>query len=260
MNVDWRNRFGRNWITSVRSQGGSQNCWAFATTALYEAMIRIEHYLWTRRSEGDLARGTGKQAWDLGNIGEGTIFVERYGLADPDCFPWSEAAALYTAVPHGANLKATPLSPTSDRSGRTMRIAAGATTSLADPAQKKQWIDLVGPMAVLVVPPVDFGSLGSGIYKRTTNQLGGAHALLVVGFNDDERYWIVKNSWGPTSWGDGGFGRISYDAGLLEGPGFTGLRGTNPDPWAKRRLRNGVLIQGAMERCATTSRCSSRSA
>jgi len=243
MNVDWRNRFGRNWITSIRNQGGSQNCWAFATTALYEAMIRIEHYLWTRRSEGDLARGTGKQAWDLGNIGEGTIFVERYGLADPDCFPWSEAAALYTAVPHGANLKATPLSPTSDRSGRTMRIAAGATTSLTDPAQKKQWIDLVGPMAVLVIPPVDFGSLGSGIYKRTTNQLGGAHALLVVGFNDDERYWIVKNSWGP-GWGAGGFGRVSYDDGLLEGPGFTGLRGTNPDPWAKRRLRNGVLIQG----------------
>jgi C1A family cysteine protease len=38
MNIDYRNRFGRNWITSVRDQGGSSNCWAFATTALYEAM------------------------------------------------------------------------------------------------------------------------------------------------------------------------------------------------------------------------------
>jgi C1A family cysteine protease len=164
MNVDWRNRFGRNWITSVRNQGGSQNCWAFATTALYEAMIRIEHLLWTRRSEGDLARGTGKQAWDLGNIGEGTIFVERYGLADPDCFPWSESAAIYTAKPHGANLSAIPQSTTSDRSGRSMRIKAGATTSLTDTAQKKNWIDLVGPMAVMLDPPGDFGSLGTGVY------------------------------------------------------------------------------------------------
>lgn len=243
MNVDWRNRFGRNWITSARHQGGSLNCWAFAATALYEAMIRIEHLLWTRRSEGDLARGTGKQAWDIGNIGEGTIFVERYGLADPDCFPWSESAALYTAKPHGASLSALPLSPTSDRSGRTMRIAAGAITSLTDPAQKKQWIDLVGPMAVIIVPPNDFGSLGSGIYMPTTTVTGGAHALLVVGFNDDDRCWIVKNSWGP-GWGVGGFGRVSYEAGLLEGPAFIGVRGTNPDPWAKRRLRNGVLIQG----------------
>ena len=40
--VDWRNRFGANWISSVRSQGGSQNCWAFATTAMFEAMVRIE--------------------------------------------------------------------------------------------------------------------------------------------------------------------------------------------------------------------------
>lgn len=243
-NVDWRSRFGRGWITSVRNQGGSQNCWAFATTALYEAMIRIEHLLWTRRSEGDLARGTGKQAWDLGNIGEGTIFVERYGLADPDCFPWGEAASLYTSKPHGANLQATPLSTTPDRSGRTMRIAAGATVTLTDPAQKRQWIDLVGPMAVILVPPADFGSLRDGIYIPTTSALGGAHALLVVGFNDDERYWIVKNSWGTASWGVDGFGKISYDAGLLENVGFTGLRGTNPDPWAKRRLRNGVLVQG----------------
>jgi hypothetical protein len=243
MNVDWRNRFGRNWITSVRNQGNSQNCWAFATTALYETMIRIEHLLWTRRSEGDLARGTGKQAWDLGNIGEGTIFVERYGLADPDCFPWSESAAIYTAKPHGANLSAMPLSTTSDRSGRSMRIAAGATTSLTDTAQKKNWIDLVGPMAVMLVPPADFGSLGTGIYMPTTTVRGAAHALLVVGFNDDNRYWIVKNSWG-SGWGDGGFGRVSYDASLLEPETFVGLRGTNPDPWAKRRLRNGLLVQG----------------
>ena len=30
----------------------------------------------------------------------------------------------------------------------------------------------------------------------------------------------------------------------MEGAAFVGLRGTNPDPWARRRLRNGVLIQG----------------
>jgi hypothetical protein len=95
----------------------------------------------------------------------------------------------------------------------------------------------------MIVPPNDFGSLGNGIYMPTTTVTGIAHALLVVGFNDDDQCWIVKNSWG-SGWGVGGFGRVSYQAGLLEAPAFVGVRGINPDPWAKRRLRNGVLIQG----------------
>ena len=247
--VDWRNRFGSNWITTVRDQGPTQNCWAFAATALYEAMIRIEHCLWNWRSEGDLARGTGKQPWDLGNLGEAIFFVEHYGLADPDCFPWSTAAALYTSKPHGAQMQALPLSPTPDRAGRTMRIAVNSSTTLTDAAQQKQWIDLVGPMATLVQPPGDFGELRDGIYVPAVPGTGMAHALLVVGFNDDEQYWIVKNSWGP-GWGVGGFGKVSYNsattpaAGILQGATFYGVRGTNPDPWIRRRMRNGALVQG----------------
>jgi Papain family cysteine protease len=241
MSVDWRNRFGRNWITSVRNQGGTSNCWAFATTALYEAMVRIEHCLWSSRSEGDMVKGVGKQAWDLGNIGEGITFVEKNGLADPDCFPFGDAAALYTA--QESNQTVTLLSPTPDRVGRTVRVPVGSSTSLTDPAQKRQWIDQVGPMATMVTPPVDFGSLGKQVYIPTTTVLGGVHALLVVGYDDAGQYWIVKNSWG-TGWGDGGFGKVSYTANLLEPASFAGMRGTNADPWCRRRLRTGALIQG----------------
>ena len=197
--VDWRSRWGWNWITTARNQGGSQNCWAFAATALYEAMVRIEHCVWCRRSEGDGARGAGKQAWDFGNIGEFSIFVERYGLADPDCFPFSTSASIYSAKPHGAALSALPLSPTPDRAGRTLRLPAGHLTALTDVDQKKTWIDAVGPMAVMVNPPADFGALGSGIYT-TVGPGAGVHALLIVGYDDPGGYWIVKNSWGP-GWG-----------------------------------------------------------
>jgi hypothetical protein len=239
--VDWRNRFGANWITSVRNQLSSENCWAFATTALYEAMVRIEHGLWNRRSEGDLVHGVGKQSWDLGNIGECTAFVERYGLADPDCFPFGLSAVLYTAKEGGGG--ATPFSPTPDRAGRSVRIAPSMTTALTDPTQKKQWIDTVGPMATMVNPPADFALLRGQIYTTSTGS-GPTHALLVVGYNDTQQYWIVKNSWG-TGWGVGGFGMVGYVANLLEPATFVGLQGTSPDPWARRRLHNGVLIQSS---------------
>src|SRR5215472_15907966 len=240
--VDWRDRYGANWITSVRDQQSSENCWAFASTALYEAMVRIEHCLWNRRSEGDLVHGVGKQSWDMGNIGECTAFVERYGLADPDCFPFGLSAALYTAKEGGGG--ATPLSPTPDRAGRTVRIAPGLTTTAVDVAAKKLWIDGKGPMATMVNPPDDFGLLRGQIYTTSTGPPGGTHALLDVGFNDDQQYWIVKNSWG-TGWGVGGFGMVGYAANLLEPATFIGLHGTSPDPWARRRLHNGVLIQGS---------------
>jgi C1A family cysteine protease len=92
--VDWRNRFNANWITSVRNQGATVNCWAFAMAAMYESMVRIEHGVWSRRSESDLGRATGKQGWDFGNPGEASIAAERFGVADPDCLAWSEAAIL----------------------------------------------------------------------------------------------------------------------------------------------------------------------
>jgi Papain family cysteine protease len=243
MNVDWRNRNGRSFVTSVRSQGSAPNCWAFAMTALYESMIRIEHNLWTRRSEGDVARGAGKQAWDWGNAGEAHIFVERYGLADPGCFPWSEAASLYTAKPHGSALSALPLSPTPDRAGRTMKIRPGTFVSLTTDKQKKDWLDLVGPTVVQVPIRWDFSAVGSQIYHpNPASPVRGDHLMLVVGFNDDDQCWIVKNSWG-TTWGDRGYGRIAYAANMLEPRDFVGVRGTNPDPWAKRRQRTGALVQ-----------------
>ena len=188
-----------------------------------------------------MVHGVGKQSWDLGNVGEGLTFAEMHGLADPDCFPFGTAAAIY--VGQDSNQSVTFLSPTPDRVGRTVRLPADSVTVLTVPGQKKQWIDAVGPMATMVDPPADFGSLGTGVYVPTTTTPGGEHALLVIGYDDPGGYWIVKNSWG-TGWGDRGFGKVSYQANLLEPAVFYGLRGTNPDPWCRRRMRNGALIQG----------------
>jgi C1A family cysteine protease len=32
----------------------------------------------------------------------------------------------------------------------------------------------------------------------------GGHCVLIVGYNTDDRYYIVRNSWGP-EWGDQGY-------------------------------------------------------
>jgi hypothetical protein len=241
--VDWRTRWGWPWISTVRNQGPCSNCWGFAMTALYEAMVRIEHCVWCRRSEADVVCGAGKDCRQIGNFGEARSFVNRYGLADPDCFPWTTAVPLYISRPDGGDLEAMPIAPTPDRSGRTLRMAESDWTSISDNTQRKAWIDAVGPMAVMVTLLSDFGGYGGGIYSPSpTARTNGVHALLVVGFDDSQQCWIVKNSWG-SAWGEAGFARIAYGDDWIESPDWGGVWNTNPDPWTRRRLRTGGLLQ-----------------
>ena len=56
----------------------------------------------------------------------------------------------------------------------------------------------------------DFFSYSGGIYKSESSTYKGGHAIAIVGFNDKEKYWILKNSWGP-SWGEDGYFRVSWE-------------------------------------------------
>ncbi|MCP3915251.1 MAG: C1 family peptidase [bacterium] len=38
---------------------------------------------------------------------------------------------------------------------------------------------------------------------------GGGHAMLIVGYDDADGTWLIRNSWGA-DWGDGGYARIPY--------------------------------------------------
>jgi len=72
----------------------------------------------------------------------------------------------------------------------------------------------------------------SGIYKcsnSNTNSIN--HAVVIVGYNDTGKYWIVKNSWGP-SWNGNGYFNVGYGACSIESyilnASVTGTVGTTP--------------------------------
>ncbi|KAF2868276.1 hypothetical protein BDV95DRAFT_610238 [Massariosphaeria phaeospora] len=52
--VDWRDRWGTNWVASDQDLGECSGCAIAATTALVETMTRIQHGYWDKRSYYDL--------------------------------------------------------------------------------------------------------------------------------------------------------------------------------------------------------------
>jgi Papain family cysteine protease len=256
--VDWRDRWGWPWITTVQDQDGCESCWAFAATALVESMTRIEHAVWSKRSEGDVHHGMGAKCANTGGATSALDWIKTNGIADPDCYPWS------TNDP--------PYITTLDRSGRTVKIAD--YTLIGDINQQKTWLDTVGPLATFFEVWHDFDFYGGGIYTKQDmingepNYDRGGHFMLVIGYDDDAGCWIVKNSWGAF-WGEEwmgfgrderGYARIAYGQTDIDTYAKIGLQYTNPDPWTKHRLHNGNMIESGngslhrnLEMLATTN-------
>jgi Papain family cysteine protease len=235
--LDWRARWGGNWITTVRDQNPCNACWAFAGVALVESMLKIEHAYWARLSEGDPHRGVGKVCPDEGNLDEVSRFFAANGFCDPGSWPWRTDTV--------------PYAPTPDRNGRSVRGPAFEMVSVAD---SKNWLDTVGPLVTWLGIYDDFAGLrGSSVYRHSTspaNRYRGGHFMLIIGYDDSLGAWLCKNSWG-TWWGNGGFGWIAYGDSEIDQYLRYGVRNLNPDPWTKRRLHNGNLYEsgnGALHR------------
>ena len=152
-------------------------------------------------------------------------------MADPGCWPYETS-----------NL---PYNPTPDRDGRTVRLDGYVTLSNVD--DQKAWIDKVGPIAACFTCYWDFQAYGlnSGVYVcNPASGVNGGHCITIVGYDDSEQAWLIRNSWG-TGWGMEGYcwfqyGQCDIDTNVKYGvPGGN----TNPDPWTKQRAHNGNFYE-----------------
>ncbi|SPQ26231.1 d14614d7-7edf-49d7-b461-6d902ee31df1 [Thermothielavioides terrestris] len=241
--VDWRNRSGLNYITTPQDQGVCDSCWAFAVTALIESMVRVEHGVWSKRSEADVHDGVGAACESVGNAedtlawvaGQGAEFISSNstppGIADWPCDP-------YQATEH-------PYEHCSDRSGRATRIPFYQALGAVD--DQKKWLDQYGPLVATFILYSDFDSwkptAQSDVYKWDgVSQTTGNHLALIVGYDDEKQAWIMKNSWGK-SWGENGFVHFAYGNANIDEWTKYGLTNVNPDPWTRRRHQSGSMLQ-----------------
>ena len=233
--VDWRNRWGWPWITQIKDQGQCGSCWVFGAVGVVEAMTRIEHTIWSLRSEGDVHDGMGwackTDGTDGGNPQAALDWIKQNGVADPGCWAYQTQNKAYA--------------PTPDRTGRTVKL--DSYVQLNNVNDQKNWLDKVGPIAACFTCYWDFQAYGanSGVYHcNTTSGVDGGHCIVIVGYDDTRQAWLVRNSWG-TNWGMSGYCWFGYgQAGIDDGVKL-GIPGssTNPDAWTKRRAHNGNFFE-----------------
>jgi C1A family cysteine protease len=153
-----------------QDQSGCESCWVFSATALIETMVRIQHGMWSKHSEGDFHDQMGVSCAQNGGPDFALNWVASTGggVADKQCDKY-----------YGDDK---PWFPCGDRSGRTLRIPQ--YQSLSTIVDQKQWLVQVGPIAACFNVYWDFFSWDwtKGPYKYDgISGLDGGHCILIVG-------------------------------------------------------------------------------
>ena len=206
--VDWRNKNG-NYVTSVKNQGFCGSCVSFCSCATIESAVRIKlqnpSYA-IDLSEGFLQFCGGGSCGGWG-LTSGLDYAKSTGVTDEACMPY--ASSTYN---NGTDMNC-GASRCADWQNRLTKIAN--YTGYATAAARKDAIANLGPVLAGMAVYNDFFAYTSGVYVKTANSaLAGYHCICVVGYDDNQQCWIIKNSWG-TGWGEGGFGKIRYNQAAL---------------------------------------------
>ncbi len=194
--LDWRNVEGTSYVSPVKDQGSCGSCWAFAVTAGLESQVMIAAAgLPLNLSEQILVSCSGAGSCSGGSPSSASTYIKNVGLPDESCFP-------YTATNNSCrNACANWQSDTEMING--WHSASGSVDNI------KNAVYAYGPVIATFYVYNDFFSYRSGVYSYTTGSYVGAHAVLVVGYDDTNQCFIVKNSWG-SGWGEAGYFQIAY--------------------------------------------------
>lgn len=204
VSLDWRNKDGRNWVSPILNQGSCGSCVAFAAVGVLETQLNISSLLPNmniRLSPAHLF-SCGGGACNYGWMPESAARqLMRSGVTDEACMPYTSGATGQDVACNSA---------CADVSQRTYKIS-----NYTSPTSYMKNVDAVkralqkGPLMTSLSVYADFMSYAGGVYKHTTGEYLGGHAISIIGYDDATQSFIIRNSWGE-DWGEGGFGRVAY--------------------------------------------------
>lgn len=199
---NWRDINGIDYTTPVKNQVPAPTCEAYALCASLETLMQyqIGYPYEPDLSETHLyfyAGGTCRGGGVL--LGDAAEYLIEHGVPDEGCFPDPHRAYDYT-------FESLP-----DWESRAVKIQEWGWVENDIESIKHALIEH-GPLIICIVQRAGFFSYNGGIYKPLRGQqIVNGHVITIVGYDDGQRCWIIKNSAGE-NWGEEGYVRLSYDA------------------------------------------------
>ena len=188
---DWRQHNG---VTPVKDQGSCGSCWAFSTVGTMEAAILIASGITTDLSEQQLV-SCNTNGWGCGGGNYAFDMEISPGAMLESCFAYQAAdVACQSSCPHVYQLSSWGY--------------VGNSSSVPSTTAIKNAIYTYGPISVEVAVDYYFQAYSGGVFNHNSAS-SIDHAVVLVGWDDTNGCWIMKNSWG-TGWGESGYMRIAY--------------------------------------------------
>lgn len=197
---DWRNRHGRNWMTSVKNQTSGSGCWAFASVGVTEAIANLYYNqdLSLDLSEQEVisCSNCGSNAYG-GTSADALQWIADYGISEESAFPFVNSDV--------------PCSNKNNTYEELMRFndAIEIPTNQNKEDSVKKYLIQKGPLLTgytgHAMPLVGYNTIQAG----DTIRIYGETLFYIISQNDSrigQTYWIYKNSYGTESY----FGHAGY--------------------------------------------------
>jgi C1A family cysteine protease len=182
------------YTTPIKDQGYCGSCWAFSTIQQIESDAIMNNYLTTDDwlSPQQLVSC---DSVDAGCDGGVPVYAYQYvrengGITTNETYPYSS----YYAV--AGSCKTIPSSE--------LTVTVNSFYFLENEDQMEEYVANIGPLSVCL-DATDWASYTGGILSTCSDSPN--HCVQIVGINQEENYWLVRNSWG-TAWGESGYIRM----------------------------------------------------